>query len=176
MQSKAAKVLSNLKPAQSSETKSAAAKKFAKATPKITVESLPTAEKPFDLKKFSVPKSLAQVADLAYELRERRYAIQNSTKDIEKAEKMLKDYLILNLPKSDASGVAGKTARAKIETKTIPQIEDNKKFLAYVKKTGEFDLITSSMNSAAVEARWEKKKKVPGVGTFTVTKVSLTKV
>lgn len=126
--------------------------------------------------KFKIPKSLAECADLAYTLRERRLEIQRSTKEIDEQEKLVKEYLIQNLPKSQASGVSGKVANAKIEKKTVPTITDKKKFLAYVKKTGDFDLITSSMNAKAVEERWENKKKVPGVGEFEVIKVSLTKV
>lgn len=139
----------------------------------IVNETVKIKEKPG---KFKIPKSLAECADLAYLLRERRLEIQRSTKEIDEQEKLVKEYLIQNLPKSQASGVSGKVANAKIEKKTVPTITDKKKFLAYVKKTGDFDLITSSMNAKAVEERWDNKKKVPGVGEFEVIKVSLTKV
>lgn len=145
-----------------------------KVTKKDVVnEAVPVKAKPG---KFKIPKSLAECADLAYTLRERRLEIQRSTKEIDEQEKLVKEYLIQNLPKSQASGVSGKVANAKIEKRTVPTITDKKKFLAYVKKTGDFDLITSSMNAKAVEERWENKKKVPGVGEFEVIKVSLTKV
>lgn len=156
----------------------AAAKKTVAKPGKVTKkdvvnESVPVKAKPG---KFKIPKSLAECADLAYTLRERRLEIQRSTKEIDEQEKLVKEYLIQNLPKSQASGVSGKVANAKIEKKTVPTITDKKKFLAYVKKTGDFDLITSSMNAKAVEERWDAKKKVPGVGEFEVIKVSLTKV
>lgn len=123
-----------------------------------------------------IPKSLAQCADLAYELRERRLAIKRQMEEVEEQEKAVKEYLINNLPKSQASGVSGKVANAKIERDTVPTVTDKKKFLAHVKKTGDFDLITSSMNARAVKDRWENKKKIPGVGEFQVVKLSLTKV
>lgn len=123
-----------------------------------------------------IPKSLAQCADLAYELRERRLAIKREMDAVEEQEKAVKEYLINNLPKSQASGVSGKVANAKIERDTVPTVTDKKKFLAHVKKTGDFDLITSSMNARAIKDRWDNKKRVPGIGEFQVVKLSLTKV
>lgn len=160
----------------SSETGRTVSKEFAKANPKSTVAVSIDLDKPFDLKKFKVPKTLAQCADLAYELRERRLAVSKQADNIEVAEKLLKEHLIQNLPKSEASGVAGKTARAKIEKKDVPRVADKKKLLAHIKKTGDFDLLQAAINTAAVQERWDAKKKVPGVESFTVVKVSLTKV
>lgn len=161
------------KVARSSKSGEIVSRDFAKANPDTTqVETV----KPGKPAKFKLPKSLAECADLAYTLRERRLEIQRSTKQLEEQEKLVKEYLINNLPKSQASGVSGKVANAKIERDTVPTITDKKKFLAYVKKTGDFDLITSSMNPRAVKERWEHKKKVPGIGEFQVVKLSLTKV
>jgi hypothetical protein len=127
-------------------------------------------------KKLVVPKSLAQCADLAYTLRQDRLVLQRDAEVIKKDEVEVKDYLIKNLPKSKASGVAGKIANARIESEDMPTITDKKKLLEYIRKTGDFDLITSSLNVAAVRERFDAKKKIPGVGMFKVVKVSLTKV
>src|SRR3546814_12122512 len=85
-------------------------------------------------------------------------------------------HIIKNLPKSQASGVSGRVANAKVEVDTVPTFTDKAKFLAYVKKTGDFDLMTTGMNASAVKARWENKKKVPGIGETQIVKLSLTKV
>lgn len=161
--------------------KKAAVKKVAKPGPKTaktpeTVESVVKFTLPKDPEKFKLPKNMAEVADLAYQLREERLRVQKETQAIGKLEARLKEHLIQNLPKSAASGVSGKVANAKIEKEVVPHIEDKAKFLAHVKKTGDFSLITAGMNSAAIKERWDNKKKVPGIGEFTVVKVSLTKV
>lgn len=162
------------KVARSAKTGRIVSKADAKANPDTTVtETVTKKAKPG---KFKMPKTMAECADLAYQLRERRLEIQRSTKEIEEQEKLVREYLINNLPKSQASGVSGKVANAKIERETVPTVTDKAKFLAYVKKTGQFDLITSSMNTRAVKERWDNKKKVPGVGEFQVVKLSLTKV
>ena len=75
-----------------------------------------------------------------------------------------------------ASGVSGKVANAKIEKEIVPTITDKKKFLAHVKKTGDFDLLNRAVNKSGVESRWEAKKVIPGVKAFTAVTLSITKV
>ena len=152
--------------ARSAKTGKIVSKAEAKANPDTTVVET-VKKKPG---KFKLPKTMAECADLAYTLREERYAIQRQAKEVAEKEALLREHIIQNLPKSQASGVSGKVANAKVETDTVP------KFLAYVKKTGDFDLMTTSMNASAVKARWENKKKVPGIGETQIVKLSLTKV
>jgi hypothetical protein len=158
--------------ARSAKTGQIVSKAEAKANPDTTVVET-VAKKPG---KFKLPKTMAECADLAYTLREERYAIQRQAKEVAEKEALLREHIIQNLPKSQASGVSGKVANAKVETDTVPTFTDKAKFLAYVKKTGDFDLMTTGMNASAVKARWENKKKVPGIGETQIVKLSLTKV
>lgn len=125
---------------------------------------------------FKPPKSLALCADMLYTLRDERLAVSKQAAAIGEKESILREYLINNLPKSNASGISGKVANVTISTETVPSVSDKKKFLAYVKRTGAFDLITSSMNTKAIRDRWDDGKSVPGIGQFNVVKVSVTKV
>lgn len=158
--------------ARSAKTGKIVSKAEAKANPDTTVVET-VKKKPG---KFKLPKTMAECADLAYTLREERYAIQRQAKEVAEKEALLREHIIQNLPKSQASGVSGKVANAKVETDTVPMFTDKAKFLAYVKKTGDFDLMTTGMNASAVKARWENKKKVPGIGETQIVKLSLTKV
>lgn len=124
----------------------------------------------------SIPGTLAECADLLYETRDERLAEQKKVDEIEAFEKALKAHLIDNLPKSNASGVAGKVANAKIVAKMVPTLKDWKKLEAHIKKTGDFDLIQHRLSSEAIFSRWEDKKKVPGVEAFQTFSVSVTKV
>lgn len=160
--------------ARSAKTGKLVSKANAKANPDTTVvETVTKKSKPGV---FKLPKTMAECADLAYELREERYRIQREAAEVGKKEALLREHIIKNLPKSQASGVSGKVANAKVEVDTVPMFTDKAKFLAYVKKTGDFDLMTTGMNASAVKARWENKKKVPGIGETQIVKLSLTKV
>lgn len=161
--------------ARSAKTGKLVSKAEAKKNPDTTVVENVSKPKKEKRKPLKLPKSLAQCADLAYQLRAERLEVQRDAAAIGTDEKLVKEHLIQNLPKSQASGVSGKVANAKIEKMKVPQIKDKKKLLDHVKKTGDWDLLTIGINTSAVEERWENKKKVPGVEAFEVIKVSLTK-
>ena len=126
--------------------------------------------------KFKFPKTLGACADRVYQLREKRYAAQKTVDLIQAEETALKEHLINTLPKSEATGAAGKLARVTSVTKDVPQVEDWDLFYKYVKRTGEFDLLQRRLATTAVEARLDVKKKVPGVKLFRAVTLSITKV
>lgn len=126
--------------------------------------------------KFKLPKSLAKCADLLYETRAARLELQKQVDELKKNEAELKDHLINSLPKSDASGVSGKVANAKITKKTIPQVEDWEAVQKYIKRTNAFDLLQRRLSAPAVTERWDAGKTVPGVTKFIAVDVSCTKV
>lgn len=126
--------------------------------------------------KFTIPKQIGACADLLYQLRSNRLVQQKVVDGLEEQEKALKEHIIKNLPKSKASGVSGRVANVKVETKKVAQVKDWKKFYAHVKKTGDFELLGRTIKQEAIRERWEARKKVPGVETFDAVTVSCTKV
>lgn len=130
------------------------------------------AEKP----KFKIPKTLAACADRMYELKIARGKIQKEADKLEEEEKFLKNHLIENLPKSDASGVAGKLCRVTAVTKPIAQVEDREKFQKYILKTKDFSLLQGALSQPAIKDRWEHGVKVPGVIQFNAVTLSINKL
>ena len=125
--------------------------------------------------KFKFPKSMGACADMLFVLREERLAAEKAAAVIAAKETALKEYIINNLPKSD-TGSQGKTHRVSVVTKIVPQVEDWEKVYTYITKTKNIQLLQRRLSDAAVEEIWESGKKVPGVGTFNVVKISLTKI
>ena len=126
--------------------------------------------------KYKFPKALGACADKLFELRNKRLTEQKKVDEIASEETALKNYIIENLPKSEASGVAGKLARVTVVTKQVPQVKDWDAFYKYVKKTGSFDLMQKRLTDAAIKERWEAGKEVPGIEHFNVVSVSINKV
>lgn len=126
--------------------------------------------------KYKFPKAMGACADRLFELREKRLEEQKKVDLIEAEEKAIKEHIIQNLPKSEASGVAGKLARVTVITKQIPQVQDWDKFYTYVAKTKSFDLLQRRLTDTAVKERWEAGKKVPGVESFNAVTLSINKV
>lgn len=127
-------------------------------------------------KTFKFPKEMGKCADMLYALREKRLAGQKVVDAVEDEEKALKEHIINNLPKSEASGILGKLAKVTVTNKLVPQVKDWEAFYAHIKKTNGFDLLNRALNKSAVEARYEAGKKVPGVESFNAVSVSCTKI
>jgi hypothetical protein len=125
--------------------------------------------------KFKLPSSLAGAADKLYTLRAERLALQKEVDAMGEQESALREFIIQNLPKSQASGITGRIAHAEIEKKIIPQVNDWPAFYRHVLKTKDFSLMQRRLNDGAVKERWTANKAVPGVGKFTALVVSVTK-
>lgn len=126
--------------------------------------------------KYKFPKAMGACADKLFELRNKRLEMQKAVDAVAAEETALKNHIIENLPKSEASGVAGKLARVTVITKVVPQVKDWDVFYKYVKKTGSFDLMQKRLTDAAIKERWEAGKEVPGVEHFNAITVSINKV
>ena len=128
--------------------------------------------------KLTIPKSIGACVDLYRDLRDKRLEVQKIAEEWEKQEKALAKHLIDNISKSRQSdGVVGKRFKALVVPGVSYKIEDDAKFFAHIKKTGEFDLLQRRLNDKAVADRMaDPKKKLPGIGKFDYVKLSVTKI
>lgn len=129
---------------------------------------------PIRPRKFKVPRRLGDCADLLYQLREQRYTLQHAVDAIHEQEQKLKDKIIAELPKSSATGVAGRVARVQVTAEQKPTVEDWTALYAFIQREGRFDLLQRRVSEAAVVEMWKADAEVPGVGTFNVVNVSCT--
>jgi hypothetical protein len=122
-------------------------------------------------------------------VREQRLALERQADVLQKEESALRDHLIASLPKSDATGVAGKVARASIKVKTIATAEDWDKVNQWCldqyalhkrKKDGlemaAFGIFQRRLSDAVVKERWDNGEEIPGVSSLDVKMVSLNKL
>ncbi len=126
-------------------------------------------------KVFKIPKKIGACADKLFEIKNKRLEKQKEVDVLKAEESALKEYIINTLPKSEASGVAGKVARVTVVKKVVPQIDDWDKFYKHVKKTGHFDLMQRRLSAGAIAERWDAGKEVPGVDHFNTVTVSIKK-
>lgn len=133
---------------------------------------------------YKLPKKVTgALADRLKDVRDRRLALQKEVDALQAEENAIKEHIIQLLPKSETSGVAGVNARVAVELKSRPQWEEAgedgvagwDKLLKYMKKTGDWELISHALAATAVKERWENGKAVPGVVEYQYPFVSLTK-
>lgn len=129
-----------------------------------------------DMGDFAVPENPAVCADLLYETRQMRLAMDKQVAMLKARETAMREFLINTLPKSESTGIAGKVARATIVTKEEPTVENWDDFWAWVVKNKAFDCVQRRISAPAIRARWENRKQVKGVGKMLRVSVSLTKV
>lgn len=156
-------------------------KSSAPPPPAISSETAPERARAFDKLPLAEQRlvrglKLGAIADLLYAKKAERTELNRQVAAIEQLEVALRERLIQESSKSEGTGAVGKVARATVYTEPEPQLESPDDFYAYVKRTGEFDLLQRRLNGKAIKERWAAKKKVPGVGTFNVVKVSLEKL
>lgn len=126
--------------------------------------------------KFKIPKTVGACADLLLDLRTQKAVAQKVVDEIDEKIKALQSHLIETLPKSDQTGAVGKVAKALVKVTQEPAVQDWDAFYVHVAKTKSWDLLQRRLSSPAIKERWEAGKQVPGVGTFPVVKVSVTKL
>jgi hypothetical protein len=125
---------------------------------------------------FKTPKTIGACADLLYTTREQRLALQKEVDALQAQETQLKDHIINTLPKSEATGAAGKLARVTVVNDTVPQVEDWEALYKYIKRTGSFELLNKALSRSAAGERLEAGKAIPGVKSMPIVKVSINKV
>jgi hypothetical protein len=138
-------------------------------------------------KTFKIPKTHAECADMAYKLRQERYALQKKVDEMKSQEAELVEHLIDNLPKTQALGIVGKVARATIVEKEIVDLQgDGKDKFAGVydyilknarKNPGVWSLLQRRVgDEAAKEIIAAGKGKLIGAKLGIVKSISLTKL
>jgi hypothetical protein len=122
-----------------------------------------------------IPETLGACADLLYDIKERRRTLEGEAEEWHKHETALTEHIIRVMPKSD-SGAMGKHHKVQVVTRVKPRVSDWAAFFEYIRKTRAFELLQRRIADGAIQERWDAKKKVPGVETFNVVTLSLTKV
>jgi hypothetical protein len=112
---------------------------------------------------------------MLYETKQERLGLQKQVDLLKEKESALTQEIIDTLPKSSATGVAGRVAACRVVTKEVPTVTDWEALYAFIKKNNAFELLQRRLSVPAVTERWEEDVTVPGVGTFTEVKLSLTK-
>jgi len=129
-------------------------------------------------KKFTPPANLAACADLLYKTRQERFKADKAAAALKSKETALVEHLIAKLPKSSATGIAGKLALAKVQIKNGVEVVDFDKTYAYIAKNwkkGAFALLQRRISTSTVEEMWEAGKEVPGCKRIKFKTISLTK-
>lgn len=127
-------------------------------------------------RKLTIPKNLADLADLYYQTKEERLALDRKAEEKKSYETQLRQALLTNPEKSGATAIGGKLIRASLVRKEVPQVKDWEALYSYVAKSRNFFLLQKRLSTSAVAELWESGQQVPGVDSVTVTDLSINKL
>lgn len=122
------------------------------------------------------PEQVGILVDELKKAEAKRLAADKVAEALKADEVTIKLTLIAQMRLSKVGAIGGKVFTATLSTDVQPTVKDWTKFYAYILKTKAFDLLERRPGKAAVKARWEDGKEVPGVDRFTVDKLSFTKL
>lgn len=137
--------------------------------------------------KFPDPKAastMAKVSDKIYTLREelkKKKAIVLASKGVQELAKIeskikqLEEFAIENINLKETTGAIGKVSKLTIKQNEKYNAEDWDKIYAYIKKNNAFYIMNKGLKASSLKELYDQKKKVPGVGTFILKSVSVTK-
>jgi hypothetical protein len=120
-------------------------------------------------------RTLGQLIDDAFKLRDLRKAAQSKVDDIKKDEGELEKVLISLFESHDIEKSSGRKANGSIRKSKVPHVVDWDKLYKHIKKTGQFELLQRRASVSAYREVIDDGGRVPGVKTETLRKVSLTK-
>ena len=128
---------------------------------------------------FKIPTNIAQAVDLYGKTKAERLAKQKETDVLEEQEKKLKQHLIDSIPKTDATGIAGKLWRVAIVLKDRLIVDSEKggweAYDVWCKKNKitPREAYQHRLNDAMVKERIAAGKAVDGVRVDIYSDVSL---
>lgn len=125
-----------------------------------------------------IPENLGIVADHLKEVQALRLEMDKQVKEVKDRESELRDHLIDNLAvdENDDTGASGLKYRAQITTSEKATVDDWELVYDFIANKDRFDLLGKSLNQKTIDALWEAGKKIPGISSIIVKKVSITKL
>lgn len=95
--------------------------------------------------------------------RAERLEAERQARVLKNEEDAAKSFLIECFKQQKLEGMIIDGRSTGLATKTQPSVADKEAFLAYIKETGQLDLLQFRLATGAVQERWNNDMEVPGV-------------
>lgn len=112
------------------------------------------------------PPTLGGQIDALNDLREEKRKLDAQLKDVEQRYEAAQQEVMALLEEQGADKATGKKATASITVAVVGNIEDRDALDAFMKKTGNFQLLQNRISLPAMRELLEKKGAIPGVSVF----------
>lgn len=121
-------------------------------------------------------ETLKDIVDRYQTTRNARLAMEKQAEKIKDREKELANTILSALRDAKSPVVGGTTHQVTRKVTNEPTVEDWDLFYEHIHENKAWDLLHRRVASAAVKLRWDENEEIPGVGSFPVEKLSITKL
>lgn len=118
-------------------------------------------------------KGIGPAIDNLFDLRAQKQELESKVKVIEAEYAEIEEALMAKLKAEGTDKGAGKKASVTVGEAAMPQLVDDVKFFAYVKKTGYFHLLQRRLSAPACRELLASKGLIPGLTMFAKRSLNL---
>ena len=121
-------------------------------------------------------KNLPDIIEQFAAKKAERLAADKVAQALKHEEVELQNEICKLLKDSGLTGAGGATHKVTLKTIDKPVAQDWDEIYTYIKEEDAFDLLQRRLTEGAVKARWEEDIDIPGIATYPVDKLTLSKV
>lgn len=125
--------------------------------------------------KRTLPKTLGAMSDLGRTLDAERLELEKVVKAIHSELARYKIHMNDLMKAAGVEETHGKVGRASKYVEYVGNVTDWKKFWAHIRKTNSFEFLHKRASTGALQERWDRGDKVPGVERVGVVRVKFGK-
>jgi|NOAtaT_6_FD_contig_31_5139191_length_750_multi_6_in_0_out_0_1 hypothetical protein len=120
-------------------------------------------------------KDIAVLTDAFGQKRAERLEADKKANALKEEENMLKERIISALLEAGSATVAGSKFGVNLQTKKKPVAQDWELIHKYILENEALDLLHRRLTEEAVKVRWEDGLQIPGVSSYTVYDLTVSK-
>ena len=127
---------------------------------------------------FQAPKISSHLPDLVdnyISLRAQRLALDKEAASLKETEDDIYKVIVSKMREEGMTAMGAKNGMVKLKESEEPVPTDWPALYDYIKETGHFEFLHKRIATLAIKEHWEAGEDIPGVGTTTVFKLSVSK-
>jgi hypothetical protein len=123
----------------------------------------------------SLSSHLPDLVNQYIAIRAQRLVLDKQADDLKAQEDGLKDVIVSKLREGGMKAIGAANGLVKMSETDEPTATDWPAFWAYIRETGNFEMLHKRVTVTAVKEHWEAGETIPGIGKTTVYKLSVSK-
>ena len=123
----------------------------------------------------NISSHLPDLVDNYISIRAQRLALDHEAADLKETEDNLYKVIVSKMRDEGMSAMGGKNGMVKLKESEEPVATDWPELYIYIQRTGSFEFLHKRLSTLAIKEHWDAGEDIPGVGSTTIYKLSVSK-